>query len=60
MCNMNTKHHLNILMDKLHLVSAHIAHGKRVKDSFSTSLWKASPSPASQISRNRPFVVPNQ
>lgn len=21
MCNMNTKHHLNILMDKLHLVS---------------------------------------
>lgn len=21
MCNMNTKHHINILMDKLHLVS---------------------------------------
>lgn len=21
MCNMNTKHHLNILMDKIHLVS---------------------------------------
>lgn len=38
MCNMNTKHHLNILMDKLHLVSVHIAHGKHVKDAFSTSL----------------------
>lgn len=58
MCNMNTKHHLNILMDKLHLVSVHIAQGKHVKDTFSGR--KVYPSPASQISRNRPFVAPNQ